>query len=399
MFYQSEPGMKSLQQLLKKEMWDKMTLIHGDSKKYKSKSKGFKPKNVAFIKVKKGLFHPHVLILVFPGFVRIWVTSVNFLNIHFDIKPNGTRPQESAYVQDFLKNTELDRKTDRFGLDLEMMLSTISSIFCERIDGMTAEIIAGEPQEKLEEFIKVLRNYDIKSDAQLIIGIPGRTFPRQCLYDLTEKYKTIAETLHVVVHNGYLTEVQNDPTFHEFLEEFAENCNVNNVKLAAANDNELKMMCNMETNLNLKRNLTLEQEGTPEGELSVRSLLCNVENKEECIIFVHDKSTVCVDEDDREVWAIIGGANLSCQGWGNHWPLKKYEDNQNKYIKPNYPRNFEVSIFLSGDSGRLRDLLRVQPEYAGERHDSNIGLGWNLCNESLSSNTKPKNELSRKRSR
>lgn len=167
-------------------------------------------------------------------------------------------------------------------------------------------------------------------------------------------------------------------------------------------------MCNMETDLNLKRNLTLEQEGTPEGALSVRSLICRVKNKEDNMEewkFVHNKFLLCKRiMDDKEFWAIIGGANLSLQGWGRYWPPQKHKKNQNKYIKSNYPSNFEVSIFLSGDSGRLRDLLRVQPEYAGERHDNNRGLGWtlfneSLSNESLSSNIKPKNELSRKRSR
>ena len=327
LFYQFDPRMRTLQELLKnEELCNKFIVFHGNEKTYGTPSKK-QPKYVECITFSAGLFHPHVLILVHKQFLRVWIGSTNIKSKHF-----GCDKQEAAYVENFpILETPCDSHASDFGCELELMLNAVSDM-----------AKAGTPQDKLREVIALLKNYKIKTDARLIIGMRDSNtllnlqHPRQRLNKLCKK-TTGGDTL--VICNSYLSEAKKNPTFHEFFDQFKRNCGVEKMFFGADSEEQAIDMCKFKK---VARGLTLENHGP----LSVRPLICKVVYKEAINkqMFVHGKSGVCFDKECREVWAIVGGINFACAGWGN------YLESQ--------PKNFEVSVFLHGNNSRLQELLR-----------------------------------------
>jgi hypothetical protein len=212
----------------------------------------------------------------------------------------------------------------------------------------------------------------LRKDSNMLLNLQH---PRQRLSKLCKK-TTGGQTL--VISNSYLSEAI-DPTFHEFFDQFREDCGVEKMFFGADSEEQAIDMCKFKK---VARGLTLENHGP----LSVRPLMCKVVYKEAINkqMFVHGKSGVCFNKECREVWAIVGSFNFSCAAWA-----KKEESP---------PKNFEVSVFLCGDHNRLRELLRVQHEFVLEKHKpNNIGLGWTLSEEFSKSNFH--SVSSRKRSR
>jgi len=110
--------------------------------------------------------------------------------------------------------------------------------------------------------------------------------------------------------------------------------------------------------------------------------------KANAVKFQHAKTFVCFNKAGGIVWFFTGGTNLSIQGFGSRWPLRmnSRKNQGHKIVKEGQSSNFEVSIFLAGDSDHLQDLLRVHPVYESEKYEfngieTNRGLGWTLSKE------------------
>ena len=305
MFYLFAPGFQALEDY-KEKLMPKLTLFHGHEGIGGYGSPNLHPEHVAYVELKGGIFHPHVLVLRFEKFARVWIGSMNITSEFFKT-PRSESTYEAVYVQDFPLRCEgeFTPPNDSFGDDLLDLLQIVGN--CGLAEESTST--KGYPLAKLHSISRSLLRYDLSSSARLVVGLKGDgtrscNRPRQQMSKLTQEFRSRSDKL--VISNGFITEKVKNPTFEEFLEEAAKNFNCNKVRIASANIDELAKMCKLKEK---ERGLTTNILGGYHQRIHYKG-------KPECdsVEFVHGKSYVCLDKDGNEVWALVGGFNFSASG-------------------------------------------------------------------------------------